>query len=497
MRIGALAGSVAQIYSKLPLFWSDGPIKVLGVLFFPDVRDTINKNFELKYCKMENIVKTWQSRSLSIIGKVTVVNKLVIPQLLYTMQCLPCLTKEQIVECNNLMRKFIWSNKKPKIALQRLQARTDRGGLNLTYIGHKDVSIKFANMYKLILSNTGSELLQKIVETVTSITVYELNKANLEPKDITNMFGARYKILKDMVKCWSEQQFIDPKSREDVLFQPIWNNSNIKIAGKICRKPATASKLFYVKELIDQHDQSMKLNMLKMKDLELKLNYLELMSIQAALPTLRKRLLRIKNPRQESLLNKIEKTPKLSKWLYRNLITNDKRHDDKFRLKWEMLLQIEILDKDWECSFQKTCKLTLSTKLRAFQYRLNNHALITNIQLNKWGIKPTSKCTFCNDYDETYIHIFIKCSKVKKLLWKPLCRWVKYFCNVDISAIDEGSIIFNLYKDSFHDLINTIILIYKHVYLCKKMSTRNIRLSKSNYVLCSIQECRICNCTQT
>ena len=121
MRIGSMVGANAEIYTKLPLIWSDGSIKVLGVLFYPDIVKTTKENFAAKFEKIQSISKVWSQRSLSLIGKIQIVNTLMVSQLLYIMQCLPSPGKIFYDQCNVAIREFIWDKRKSKVSLERLQ----------------------------------------------------------------------------------------------------------------------------------------------------------------------------------------------------------------------------------------------------------------------------------------------------------------------------------------------------------------------------------------
>ena len=78
MRLGACTGSNAKIYSKLPLIWSDSPMRILGIKVFPRCEDIVNSNYQNTLDKVDNIFKTWKWRNLSLIGKVQLVNTLAI-----------------------------------------------------------------------------------------------------------------------------------------------------------------------------------------------------------------------------------------------------------------------------------------------------------------------------------------------------------------------------------------------------------------------------------
>ena len=73
----------------------------------------------------------------------------------------------------------------------------------------------------------------------------------------------------------------------------------------------------------------------------------------------------------------------------------------------------------FSCYFQNIHKCTISTKLRDFQYRLLNQAVITNTHLFKWKIIQADLCTFCEEQPESILHLLVKC-KHSQLIWNKL-----------------------------------------------------------------------------
>ena len=149
------------------------------------------------------------------------------------------------------------------------------------------------------------------------------------------------------------------------------------------------------------------------------------------------------------------------------------RRDDYFRNKWEIRLQKEIPDKTWKQCFIRTINLTMCTKLRAFQYRQTNWALTTNIDRFRCKLRNDAKCTFCEKHNETVEHLLVRCNIVRQKVWYPLKRWLYYFCFINFE-IDEYEIIFNVYKDSFADMVNMIILIAKQYIYATKCLNNNL-----------------------
>ena len=77
LRIGSLRKTDAKFYTTLPLTWSDGPVKILGIQFYSDLklRDEVNKNHDL-LPKIEAVYKSWKHRSVNLLGKIQVINML-------------------------------------------------------------------------------------------------------------------------------------------------------------------------------------------------------------------------------------------------------------------------------------------------------------------------------------------------------------------------------------------------------------------------------------
>ena len=139
------------------------------------------------------------------------------------------------------------------------------------------------------------------------------------------------------------------------------------------------------------------------------------------IPKIWLKLLRVQGDCKENVSETVKKikTSK-SKWVYDRVRSQLPRVDDRFRYKWELQLDREMQDNEWNNNTKYTTQLMLSTKLRSLQYHLVNFALVTNIHLRKWKIKTTDLCSFCNDCKESYPHLFVKCNIVQTKIWKPL-----------------------------------------------------------------------------
>ena len=74
--------------------------------------------------------------------------------------------------------------------------------------------------------------------------------------------------------------------------------------------------------------------------------------------------------------------------------------------KWNYHLDINLSDDDWFNISHYNWKCTQEVKLRWFQFRLLNRILCTNTLLVKINRSDNPNCTFCNEVEESIIHLF-------------------------------------------------------------------------------------------
>ena len=108
---------------------------------------------------------------------------------------------------------------------------------------------------------------------------------------------------------------------------------------------------------------------------------------------------------------------KTSKWIYDSMIRREIGVNPG-RVTWGRELVDELTHEEWSRLMKQVNRITLSTKLRYFQYRLLHKKILKNIRRSKWAdIGP-------NCY-------FLECSKVNKI-WRALERWVNYMFKMQI-----------------------------------------------------------------
>ena len=139
----------------------------------------------------------------------------------------------------------------------------------------------------------------------------------------------------------------------------------------------------------------------------------------------------------------------------------------------------ERIDFDWANIYVMPRLLTLDSRLRAFQYKILHNVLYLNKQLFKFQKVNSPLCSFCNQKEETAIHIFQACP-ITKVLWVQLISLVEN--KLSIPTITPQSAIFGFLQNSGKDhiIINHLLLIFKfYVYVSRDQHKVSFNVFKS------------------
>ncbi len=132
---------------------------------------------------------------------------------------------------------------------------------------------------------------------------------------------------------------------------------------------------------------------------------------------------------------------------------------DEHKDKWEQKIQKPIDKKRFYCTFKNIKCITLCSKLRSFQYRLLNNAILTNYRLYRMKEVPSENCIFCGTHVETVVHILWEC-QVAQHIWQNLKDWLHERNKINVIFSLENIVFNNVIKNPV-DCVNTITLIAK------------------------------------
>ena len=128
--IGSKARSPEVLCPEKGFKWQQIKIKALGVWLSIDPEETANLNFQEKTEKVLNLLRNWQYRRLSLLGKITILKSLIASQLVHILS--PLQTNDQAIrKINNAFYLFLWDGKPDKIKRNIMINEYNNGGLKM------------------------------------------------------------------------------------------------------------------------------------------------------------------------------------------------------------------------------------------------------------------------------------------------------------------------------------------------------------------------------
>ena len=126
------------------MFWSDGPVKILGVYISPHPLEAYSYNYIDMLEQVQDICNTWSTRSLNLFGKITVINTLIVPRFIHKFMALPTPHSTFFNAYKTMILDFLWNHKPHRIVYNKLVQGYDRMGLKLVDLQTKNTALKAA-----------------------------------------------------------------------------------------------------------------------------------------------------------------------------------------------------------------------------------------------------------------------------------------------------------------------------------------------------------------
>lgn len=467
-RLGSLKNTNAKLYTEKNVVWTNNVINILGVDITHN-EDIVTRNFNTIKQKTEAVIALWTHRTLSLMGKVLLVNSLIASLFVYKMMVLPNLHADCIKQFTKSIRNFLWNNKKPRIALTILQADKSMGGLRLVNLKNKEISIKSLWIEQI---HNNDSFFRRIFYNQLKIKIEDrVWECNLQPRDIRKICHSSF--WADVLIAWFHYNKKPIDNVNKIAGQALWYNSFIIIDGRMVYNGAawdaglkTINNLYLNGTLMSHQQIVARYGQV--------LSWLEHRQLISAIPILWKQSMQRDCVTQVKLNYNLELVNNMSaNVIYSHLLQDNSAVESK-RLKWQKMLHCELEQEHFQSFFANIYKVTIATKFRSFQYNLLTHAIVTNHMLFLWKKKENDNCTFCNLRVENITHLFFECIHVQAL-WKQVFNWIQSINKSPTIEINTAldAVIFNDVVNNPYHVFNFIVLITKQfIYRTRCLNTR-------------------------
>ena len=454
---------------KFNLKWSDSPITTLGITISNDPNFIMENVFEPKLKTFGNILNMWNSRGLSLKGRVTILKSLALPKLLYPMSVLP-IPAAVVNIVDNMIIDFIWNKGKPKIKKDVIVQSIEHGGIKVPRFATM-VEANRISWIKRLMDDTNSRWKCILKDIIKPISVKHFTECYLDG-DAINAIGIPF--YNQLYSLWNKIRE-EPKCSEQFLEQVIWHNRFIQLPSNPKAKKCSSLKwpelykagICKVKQLLTHERKFIDLSVF-CKQHGIKHNFIQIIRVKKAIPGHWITAFISESPSGHSSKHinctlrsgavNVDICDASTKMLYDVIILRNYTVPTAVT-RWTEVFDID--DNDWPAIFKQPYISSRETKLQSLQYKLINRIVPCKKWLYNQKVVDSPYCPLCNNNTvDDIIHHFIDCAHLKHF-WNSLEKWWNRIAGYEIKLTTKH-ILFGFYYDNigFED-INYIILLAK------------------------------------
>ena len=310
MKVGPCRYTDAKYYTQTQLVWVEDPIKILGVWIHPDFNLMVKCNFFDKLPSIKDTLQLWSKRNLTTLGKITVINSLIISQFNYQLASVITPSQTFYREFKKIITNFIWEGKIPKVSYLKLIQDYNHHRLKLVDMSTRELALKAK--WPLYFGDRHEPFLY----WSAPVNDHRIWQTNTEQKHINMLAMTKIKnqIFLDIWKAWSQINYIVPTESEEILTQLIHGNSHILRAGvPLFQKELVNLPISFVLEIFKENGEIMSYQEFCENMNGPTINIMLYNVIKVALPAAWKILIRERSQSTVELLTKWEKLERTKK----------------------------------------------------------------------------------------------------------------------------------------------------------------------------------------
>ena len=442
-------------------------VKALGVNFSSTTPlNEVHQNWDSKVDKINNIIKVWKMRNLTMVGKILITKSLLSSQLTYISSVLT-LPEHVIKDINKTLFQFVWGGSE-KVKRKTIINSYECGGLKMLHLPSFLDSLKWSWIKRITNKNTANWKNIPLFEIQKKKLGLDILKCNCIIKSISEIYKNELNnvstFYREVIELWLKcKQDLHEEAIENPGQEVIWNNECIKYNNNtLYFKDWIQSGIITVSNLYKENG-----SLMSMSDLQniiekpggVMLEYLALLS---SMPKKWKELrcLDTKNDSVNGLIYKTRyyKIEKCTSKLIRNILVSRLSVKPICEFFWKRKFNDYMFN--WNNIWKNVPLITNEARLIALNWKILSNIYPTNIFLAKIGKARSSNCSKC-DVEDYLEHFFFYCKSVKQL-WNEVNSIIQVQMGKNVT-LSVTTCLFGYYMGSQVEnaFINKLIIIGK------------------------------------
>ena len=260
-------------------------VKILGVHFTYDFRAKQKLNADELIISIQQKLRTWRWRDLTIIGRIQIVKTFIVPIFLYRASLIS-VNKEFVKDVNKIIFDFIWKGK-DKVKRSALISDIEDGGLKAPHL-ESIIETQRVLCCKKLASNQPSNWKNIILHYLEPVGGKFILCCDFDLKKLPIKLPAFYEeCLKSFLKCSAANRTsLQDQNEKDLSKAIVWNNKFICVGGRSVYFRNLAEKgILRMGDLISDNNQFIVKSNHKLRELNISpLDFCRLTSVIDAIP---------------------------------------------------------------------------------------------------------------------------------------------------------------------------------------------------------------------
>lgn len=409
---------------------------------------------------MRNCCNSWGNRSLSLKGKVVVVNVLILSLLQYL--CSTLYTPRKVYgEVKDIVVRFLWGGGRSKIAYNTLIQPTEHGGLKLADLECR-TQISLLKWVARLLNEPRScpaTFLRSLVNT-TSVESLFSYKMKSPPKGMECS-----PFYENMFRVWSKYHLFPPEGEKAIRRESIWDNIYVSIPQQdvALRRRWEGAGIQTIHNVCHTREGRLLSHLEITERYNVPCTFLDALRLRLGIPLNWRQALTPNYEEDTAQVYEVQLSPGIrlsikstsAKRLYSEVISL-KKGAIRTQRTWEDVMPVDGPN-EWKEIYLRPFSTTRETKLQSFQYRLNHRVITCNKLLFRYKIRESELCSLC-DQQDTLEHFFFQCPETRRF-WAMVFQWVRAAANLDLSNLSIKEILVGVPANHPHSgRLNLILL---------------------------------------